>query len=89
MSTIPDPYGGHIRNAKEQHCIVLVAAGLTNKQVSRVMRTTEDMVKKYLKSIYNKLGLWNRVELALWYEHRKWEMKRADRQTLNSDVASN
>jgi DNA-binding NarL/FixJ family response regulator len=30
-------------------------------------------VKNYLRVIYDKLGLWNRVELALWYESRKHE----------------
>jgi DNA-binding NarL/FixJ family response regulator len=29
------------------------------------------MVKNYLRVIYDKLGLWNRVELALWCESRR------------------
>lgn len=29
------------------------------------------MVKNYLRVIYDKLGVWNRVELALWYEARR------------------
>jgi DNA-binding NarL/FixJ family response regulator len=29
------------------------------------------VVKNYLRVIYDKLGLWNRVELALWYESRR------------------
>jgi DNA-binding CsgD family transcriptional regulator len=28
-------------------------------------------VKNYLRLIYDKLGLWNRVELALWYVARQ------------------
>ena len=35
--------------------------------------TTEHVVKNYLRVIYDKLGLWNRVELALWYESRRNE----------------
>jgi DNA-binding CsgD family transcriptional regulator len=31
------------------------------------------VVKNYLRLIYDKLGLWNRVELALWYEARRNE----------------
>jgi hypothetical protein len=27
-----------------------------------------------LRIIYDKLGLWNRVELALWYEARRQEI---------------
>jgi DNA-binding CsgD family transcriptional regulator len=30
-------------------------------------------VKNDLRLIYDKLGLWNRVELALWYEARRFE----------------
>jgi len=31
------------------------------------------VVKNYLRLIYDKLGLWNRVELALWFEARRFE----------------
>jgi DNA-binding NarL/FixJ family response regulator len=48
-----------------------VAQGLTNGQVARSIGTTQYVVKNYLSVIYDKLGLWNRVELALWYEARK------------------
>ena len=33
--------------------------------------TSEHVIKNYLKGIFDKLGLWNRVELALWYESRR------------------
>ena len=29
------------------------------------------VIKNYLRVIYDKLRLWNRVELALWHEARK------------------
>ncbi len=35
------------------------------------MGKSENMVKNYLRVIYDKLGFWNRVELALWYESRR------------------
>jgi DNA-binding NarL/FixJ family response regulator len=53
--------------------IELVAQGLKNGEVAREIGTTEHVVKNYLRAIYDKLGLWNRVELALWYEARKYE----------------
>jgi hypothetical protein len=31
------------------------------------------VVKNHLRVIYDKLGFWNRVELALWYEARRHE----------------
>jgi DNA-binding NarL/FixJ family response regulator len=60
-------------NEREQRVIELVAQGLKNKEVACEMGTTEHVIKNYLRTIYDKLGLWNRVELALWYEARRHE----------------
>jgi DNA-binding NarL/FixJ family response regulator len=60
-------------NPREQRVIELVAQGLKNKEVASEIGTTEHVVKNYLRTIYDKLGLWNRVELALWYETRRFE----------------
>lgn len=60
-------------NQREQRVIELVAQGLKNKEVATEIGTTEHVIKNYLRTIYDKLGLWNRVELALWYEARRYE----------------
>lgn len=60
-------------NEREQRVIELVAQGLKNKDVANEIGTTEHVIKNYLRTIYDKLGLWNRVELALWYEARRHE----------------
>ena len=64
-------YGDLIPTARERRVIELVAKGLKNKEVGDVIGKSENMVKNYLRVIYDKLGLWNRVELALWYESRR------------------
>ena len=64
-------YGSRVPNEREQRVIQLVAQGLKNKEVAEAIGTTEHVVKNYLRVIYDKLGLWNRVELALWYESRR------------------
>ena len=64
-------YGTRIPNEREQRVIQLVAQGLKNKEVAEAIGTTEHVIKNYLRVIYDKLGLWNRVELALWYESRR------------------
>lgn len=64
-------YGTRIPSEREQRVIQLVAQGLKNRDVAREIGTTEHVVKNYLRVIYDKLGLWNRVELALWYEARR------------------
>jgi len=66
-------YGTRIPSEREQRVIQLVAQGLKNREVAKEIGTTEHVVKNYLRVIYDKLGLWNRVELALWYESRRTE----------------
>ena len=62
-----------VPTATESRVIELAASGLKNREVAEEIGTTEFVVKNYLRSIYDKLGLWNRVELALWYEARRHE----------------
>jgi DNA-binding NarL/FixJ family response regulator len=64
-------YGNCIPSEREYRVIALVAAGLKNKEVADVIGTSEHVIKNYLRRIFDKLGLWNRVELALWYESRR------------------
>ena len=68
-----DRYGTRVPSEREQRVIQLVAEGLKNREVAEAIGTTEHVVKNYLRVIYDKLGLWNRVELALWYESRRIE----------------
>jgi len=64
-------YGSRDLNKTEQKVVELVAQGLKNSEVAEAIGSTQHVVKNYLKVIYDKLGIWNRVELALWYEARK------------------
>ena len=60
-------------NEREQLIIQRVAEGRKNREIADSLGPTEHVVKNYLRLIYDKLGLWNRVELALWYEARQHE----------------
>jgi DNA-binding NarL/FixJ family response regulator len=51
--------------------IPFVAEGMTNREIGERLGTTELVVKNYLRVIYDRTGMWNRVELALWYESHK------------------
>ncbi len=66
-------YGGRVPSEREHEVIALVAQGFKNREVANAIGTSEHVVKNYLRTIYDKLGLWNRVELALWYEARRNE----------------
>lgn len=37
------------------------------------MGLSEHVIKNYLRVIYDKLGVWSRIEAALWYEKRRCE----------------
>ena len=60
--------------SEREHLIIRrVAEGSKNSEIAQDLGTTEHVVKNYLRLIYDKLGLWNRVELALWYVARQHE----------------
>jgi DNA-binding NarL/FixJ family response regulator len=52
--------------AKEIHVASLVWGGLTNREISKLMGTTEQVVKNHLRSTFDKLGVWSRLELAMY-----------------------
>jgi DNA-binding CsgD family transcriptional regulator len=52
--------------AKEIQVATLVWQGLTNKDIAAVVRTSEQVVKNYLRTVFDKLGVWTRLELALY-----------------------
>jgi len=58
----------------EEPVLRMVFEGMTNPDIAVVMGTTEHMVKNYLRLIYDKIGLSNRVELALWYAAKHPEL---------------
>jgi len=69
---VPD-HPNRVPSDREQQVIELVAQGHTNRGVAQALGISEYAVKNDLRIIYNKLGFWNRVELALWYEARRNE----------------
>ena len=59
----------HGLSAKEAAIVAWVCEGLTNAEVAALTHTTRNGVGKYLQSIYDKVGMFSRLELAIWYEH--------------------
>jgi DNA-binding NarL/FixJ family response regulator len=52
--------------AKEVQVAVLVWQGHTNREIGKMIGTTEQVVKNYLRNTFDKLGVWSRLELALY-----------------------
>jgi len=53
-------------SVKEIQVATLVWQGLTNKDIAAILRTSEQVVKNYLRTTFDKLGVWTRLELALY-----------------------
>lgn len=51
---------------KETRVAVLVWEGLTNREIGKILGTTEQVVKNHLRSTFDKLGVWSRLELAMY-----------------------
>ena len=51
---------------REVQVAQLVWEGLTNRDIGQRLGTTEQVVKNYLRSTFDKLGVWSRLELALY-----------------------
>jgi DNA-binding CsgD family transcriptional regulator len=52
--------------AKEIQVATLVWKGQTNREIANVIGTTEQVVKNYLRNTFDKVGVWSRLELALY-----------------------
>ncbi|MFY9684059.1 MAG: LuxR C-terminal-related transcriptional regulator [Candidatus Sulfotelmatobacter sp.] len=51
---------------KETQVATLVWEGLTNREIGKLMGTSEQVIKNHLRSTFDKLGVWSRLELAMY-----------------------
>src|SRR5438067_4773778 len=56
---------------KELLIISCVTQGMRNKEIAHEIGTTEQVVKNYLRKVYDKLGVSDRLELALYCIHHR------------------
>jgi DNA-binding NarL/FixJ family response regulator len=56
---------------KEMSIIGCITQGKRNKEIAFQLGTTEQVIKNYLRKIYDKLGVSDRLELALYCLHNK------------------
>ena len=63
-STVVTPCQG--LNPRESQISILVWEGLSNREIGRIVGTSEQVVKNHLRRAFDKLGVWSRLELAMY-----------------------
>ncbi|AFL87951.1 response regulator containing a CheY-like receiver domain and an HTH DNA-binding domain [Terriglobus roseus DSM 18391] len=58
-------------SSKEIAIITCITRGMRNKEIAYHVGTTEQVIKNYLRKIYDKLGVSDRLELALYCMHHQ------------------
>lgn len=69
-----DMVGTRVRDRltpKEMRIVALIVQGCKNREIASRLKTTEQVVKNYLRSIYDKTGVGDRLELALFTIHHR------------------
>lgn len=69
-----DLVGSRVRDRltpKEMRIVALIVQGCKNREIALRLKTTEQVIKNYLRSIYDKTGVSDRLELALFTIHHR------------------
>lgn len=69
-----DTVGARVRDRltpKEMQIVALIIQGCKNKEIASQLHTKEQVIKNYLRSIYDKTGVSDRLELALFTIHHR------------------
>lgn len=80
----PPPPAGKARersplSAREKEIVALVAQGYKNKEMAEKMFISEQTVKNHLHNIFDKLGVSDRLELALYAIHKGLHIQSSER----------
>jgi two-component system, NarL family, nitrate/nitrite response regulator NarL len=73
---------------KEMAIITCITQGKRNKEIAFQLGTTEQVIKNYLRKIYDKLGVSDRLELALYCLHNKIIQSDTDEESLAQRIMS-
>jgi DNA-binding NarL/FixJ family response regulator len=69
-----DMVGTRVRDRltpKEMRIVALIVQGCKNREIALRLKTTEQVIKNYLRSVYDKTGVSDRLELALFTIHHR------------------
>ncbi len=74
---------------KELAIISCITRGMRNKEIAYQIGTTEQVIKNYLRKVYDKLGVSDRLELALYCLHHELLKHYDEHQDANSPARPN
>lgn len=81
-----DMVGARVRDRltpKELRIVALIVQGYKNKEIAIQLGTTEQVIKNYLRNVYDKIGVSDRLELALFTIHHRILAEAAAATTMN------
>jgi DNA-binding NarL/FixJ family response regulator len=87
-----DVVGARVRDRltpKELKIVALIVQGFKNKEIATQLGTTEQVIKNYLRNVYDKIGVSDRLELALFTIHHRILAEAAAALAGNVTTASN
>jgi DNA-binding NarL/FixJ family response regulator len=70
-SSLTNPRTQPRLSKKELAIISCITRGMRNKEIAYQIGTTEQVIKNYLRKVYDKLGVSDRLELALYCLHHQ------------------
>jgi DNA-binding NarL/FixJ family response regulator len=70
-SALTNPRNQPKLSPKELAIITCITQGKRNKEIAYQLGTTEQVIKNYLRKVYDKLGVSDRLELALYCLHHQ------------------
>lgn len=86
-----DTVGARVRDRltpKEMQIVALIVQGCKNKDIAMQLGTKEQVIKNYLRSIYDKTGVSDRLELALFTIHHRVLAEAAEQAGNNLQMKS-
>lgn len=87
-SSLTSPKNQPRLSPKELAIINCITQGKRNKEIAYQLGTSEQVIKNYLRKIYDKLGVSDRLELALYCLHHQIHTKGTEADAKASIVAA-
>ncbi|MCI0348821.1 MAG: response regulator transcription factor [Acidobacteriales bacterium] len=86
-----DVVGARVRDRltpKELRIVALIVQGYKNKEIANQLGTTEQVIKNYLRNVYDKIGVSDRLELALFTIHHRMLAEAAAATAANANASA-